>query len=157
MSEPTQLAYEGVIMPEGAPHHRMLETDRCARALGIEVLQADPGHARLSMTVRRDMTNGFDIVHGGMIFSLADTAFAMACNHPTDDEGTITVATGVDINFLASAHVGDELVAEAVEVSRTGRSGIADVTISRGDQVIGVFRGRSRTIPSPENRSPRKS
>lgn len=149
MTEPTQLAHEGVIMPEGGPHHRMLERDRCARALGIEVLQADPGHARLKMIIREDMTNGFDIAHGGMIFSLADTCFAMACNHPSVDEGTITVASGVDINFMRPAMLGDEVIAESVEVSRSGRSGIYDVTITCGGEVIGVFRGRSRTVPSP--------
>lgn len=149
MTEPTQLAYEGVIMPSGGPQHRMLETDRCTRWLGAEVLQADPGHARLRMTVRREMTNGFDIVHGGMIFALADTCFAMACNHPDGDDATVTVASGADINFLRTAWLGDELVAEAVEVSRAGRSGIYDVTVTRGDETIAVVRGRSRTVPSP--------
>ncbi|MDS2173669.1 hydroxyphenylacetyl-CoA thioesterase PaaI [Nesterenkonia sp. CL21] len=149
MTEPTQLAYEGVIMPDGGPRHRMLETDRCTRWLGAEVLQADPGHARLRMTVRREMTNGFDIVHGGMIFALADTCFAMACNHPDGDDATVTVASGADINFLKTAWLGDELIAEAVEVSRSGRSGVYDVTVTRGDETIAVFRGRSRAVPSP--------
>ncbi|MDZ5076369.1 hydroxyphenylacetyl-CoA thioesterase PaaI [Nesterenkonia sp. HG001] len=152
MTESTQLTDEGVLMPADGPRHRMLETDRCTRWLGAEVLQADPGHARLRMTVRREMTNGFDIVHGGMLFTLADTCFAMACNHPEGDDATVTVASGADINFLKTAWLGDELVAEAVEISRSGRSGIYDVTITRADETIAVFRGRSRTIASPEKK-----
>ena len=152
MTEPTQLAHEGVIMPEGGPHHRMLERDRCARALGIEVLQADPGHARLKMIIREDMTNGFDIAHGGMIFSLADTCFAMACNHPEGPQGSITVASGADINFLKTAWLGDTLTAEATRVAQSGRSGVYDVVISRGEDTIAVFRGRSRTVPTRDER-----
>lgn len=150
-STAAQTVYEGVPMPAGGPHHTMLETDRCTAWLGAEVLLAEPGHAKLAMTVRREMTNGFDIVHGGMIFTLADTAFAMACNHPRGDEGTITVASGVDINFMKTAWLGDELVAEAKPVTQAGRSGVYDVTVSRGDDLIAVFRGRSRTVPfNPE-------
>lgn len=150
MTEFTKLAPEGLTSsPAAQPQHRMLENDRTSEALGVVVLQADPGHARISMTIREDMTNGFDIAHGGMIFALADTCFAMSCNHPSLDEGTITVASGVDINFLKPALLGDEIIAEAIEVARTGRSGISDVKITRGDDLIGVFRGRSRTIASP--------
>ncbi|MGJ9424570.1 hydroxyphenylacetyl-CoA thioesterase PaaI [Nesterenkonia halotolerans] len=148
MTESTQLAPASHESSLQGPRHRMLENDRTSRALGIVVLQADPGHAKISMTIREDMTNGFDIAHGGMIFSLADTCFAMACNHPELDEGTITVASGVDINFLKPALLGDEVVAEAIEVAHTGRSGFTDVTISRGEDLIGIFRGRSRTIAS---------
>jgi len=149
MTESTQLAHASPESAHQAPRHRMLENDRASQALGITVLQADPGHARIQMSIREDMTNGFDIAHGGMIFSLADTCFAMACNHPELDEGTITVAAGVDINFLRSAHLGDELVAESRQVAQAGRSGVYDVTITRGEELIGVFRGRSRTVPTP--------
>lgn len=148
-----QRAGNGVPMSADGPRHRMLETDSCTRWLGGEVLLAEPGHAKLRMRVREEMTNGFKIAHGGMIFTLADTCFAMACNHPDGDDGTITVASGVDINFLRPAKLDDELVAEAVEVSRTGRSGIYDVTVTHGTETIAVFRGRSRTIPFPATES----
>lgn len=138
---------QGVHMPPGGPHHKMLETDRCTGWLGAEVLLAEAGHARLRMTVRPEMTNGFDIVHGGMIFTLADTCFAMACNHPEGAQGSITVASGADINFLKTAWLGDTLTAEAAWVAQSGRSGVYDVIISRGEDTIAVFRGRSRTVP----------
>lgn len=139
----------GVPMPDDGPRHRMLETDRCAGWLGAEVLLAEPGRARLAMTLRPEMTNGFAIAHGGMIFALADTCFAMACNHPDQDDGTVTVASGADITFLRATRPGDELVAEAVEVARTGRSGVFDVTVTCDDEPVAVFRGRSRTVPAP--------
>lgn len=140
---------QGVPMPDDGPRHRMLETDRCAGWLGAEVLLAEPGRARLAMTLRPEMTNGFAIAHGGMIFALADTCFAMACNHPDRDDGTVTVASGADITFLRATRPGDELVAEAVEVARTGRSGVVDVTVTCDDEPVAVFRGRSRTVPAP--------
>ncbi|MCH8559932.1 hydroxyphenylacetyl-CoA thioesterase PaaI [Nesterenkonia sp. LB17] len=150
MTESTQLAPEGLnSSTAGRPRHRMLDNDRASEALGIVVLTADPGHARISMVIREDMTNGFDIAHGGMLFALADTCFAMACNHPSLDEGTITVASGVDINFLKPALLGETIIAEAIGVANTGRSGVYDVTITRGEDLLGVFRGRSRTIASP--------
>ena len=150
MTETTPAAtatYEGVHMPAGGPHHKMLETDRCTAWLGGEVLLAEVGYAKLRMQVRPEMCNGFDIAHGGMIFTLADTCFAMACNNPEGDEGTITVASGADINFLQAAFNGDELIAEARLVSKTGRSGVYDVTVTREQDTIAVFRGRSRTVP----------
>ncbi|TLP79049.1 hydroxyphenylacetyl-CoA thioesterase PaaI [Nesterenkonia sphaerica] len=128
----------------------MLAADRCTQWLGAEVLIADPGHAKIQMTVRPEMTNGFDIVHGGMIFTLADTCFAMACNHPEGDEGTVTVASGADITFLKSARVGDVLTAEAHPVAQAGRSGVYDVVVTRAGETVAVFRGRSRTIPFPQ-------
>lgn len=147
-----EATYQGVHMPEGGPQHKMLETDRCTRWLGAEVLIAEVGHAKLQMTVRAEMTNGFDIVHGGMIFTLADTCFAMACNDPGGPQGTITVASGVDINFLKTAWLGDVLTAEATQVAQAGRSGVYDVVVSRGEDTIAVFRGRSRTVPVRDER-----
>jgi acyl-CoA thioesterase len=100
------------------------------------------------------MLNGFGIAHGGMVFAFADSAFAIACNPPEDD-GTITVAQGVDINFLRQAKAGDTLVAHA-EMVHSGRSGICDIEIlaqSPGEpepRRIALFRGRSRTIRKPE-------
>ena len=125
---------------------RLMRDDYASQALGIEIINAEPGDVTLRMTVRRDMLNGFGITHGGMIFSLADTAFAFACNE-TD---TGTVAAGADIAFLAPTREGDTLTAHARRVSRTGRSGIYDITVTNeaGD-TIALFRGRSRTTNMP--------
>lgn len=130
------------------PHHPVLTNDHTAQWLGIRVHRADAGHAVISMTLREEMLNGFGIAHGGMVFSLADTCFAMACNDPDGDGSTITVAQGVDINFISSGSLGQELTAEAREVARTGRSGVYDITVTADDgAVLALFRGRSRTIP----------
>jgi acyl-CoA thioesterase len=120
----------------------MLAADRASAALGIEVVEHAPGWARARMTVRPDMVNGHDIAHGGLVFALADTAFACACN----GWGPATVAAGADITFLTPAHTGDLLEAEAKVRSRRGRSGIYDVTVRRGDDVIAEFRGRSTEL-----------
>jgi acyl-CoA thioesterase len=120
----------------------MLGADRASAALGIEVDDYGPGHARARMTVRPDMVNGHDLAHGGLVFALADTAFACACN----GWGPATVAAGAEIAFLAPAHLGDELVAEARVRARRGRTGIYDVTVRRGDEVIAEFRGRSAQL-----------
>lgn len=150
-ASPTAQPDNGVEMAPNGPYHQMLENDRATRWLGAEVLLAEDGHAKVRMRIRPEMTNGFDIAHGGMIFTLADTCFAMACNHPQGTDGTITVASGVDINFLKAAKTGDDITAEAVRVAQTGRSGVYDVVVSRGEDTIAVFRGRSRTIPhSPQ-------
>lgn len=126
--------------PSGVP--AMMAADAASRALGIEVVEHGPGRATTRMRVRADMVNGHAIAHGGMIFSLADTAFACACN----GYGPVTVAATAEITFVAPARLGDELVAEASERVRFGRSGIYDVTVRRGDQVIAEFRGRSQRI-----------
>jgi acyl-CoA thioesterase len=117
----------------------MLAADRASAALGIEVVEHGPGWARARMTVRPDMVNGHDLAHGGLVFALADTAFACACN----GWGPATVAAGADISFVRPARAGDLLEAEARVRTRAGRSGIYDVTIRRGDDVIAEFRGRS--------------
>jgi acyl-CoA thioesterase len=94
------------------------------------------------MTVREDMANGYAIAHGGVVFTLADTAFACACN----GHGAVTVAAAADIVFVAPAKVGDVLVAEATERALFGRSGLYDVTVRRGADVIAEFRGRSHRL-----------
>jgi acyl-CoA thioesterase len=94
------------------------------------------------MSVRPDMVNGHDVAHGGMIFSLADTAFACACN----SYGPVTVAAAAEIVFVGPARVGDVLIAEAVVRTRFGRSGVYDVTVRRGTDVIAEFRGRSQQL-----------
>jgi len=120
----------------------MLDADRASRRLGIEITDAGPGRATARMRVTADMVNGHAIAHGGYVFLLADTAFAYACN----SHGPVTVAASADITFVAQASEGDELVATAQEQVRYGRSGLYDVTVRRGDEVIAEFRGRSRTI-----------
>jgi phenylacetic acid degradation protein PaaD len=121
---------------------RMLADDAASRALGIEVTQVGNGTATARMTVRADMVNGHDITHGAFVFAVADTAFACACN----SHGPTSVAAAVDITFVAPSHAGDVLEARAVERTRFGRSGIYDVTVRRGDDIIAEFRGTSRTI-----------
>lgn len=130
------------------PHHPVLTGDRASEWLGITVQRADPGHCVISMLVRDEMLNGFGIAHGGMIFALADSCFAMTCNDPDPDGTSMTVAQGVDINFLGSAQPGQTLVAEGRQIATTGRSGLCDITVTtqEGD-VIAQFRGRSRTVP----------
>ena len=127
----------------------MWADDQASRRLGMQLMAVAPGRSTLSMTVREDMVNGHGSCHGGFIAALADSAFAFACN--TYDE--VTVAAGFDITFVAPARLGDELVADAVERSRFGRSGLYDVTVSchRGadDKVIAEFRGRSRSLGRP--------
>ncbi len=120
----------------------MMAADRASAALGIELVEHGEGWARTRMTVRADMVNGHDIAHGGLVFTLADTAFACACN----SWGPVTVAAGAEVVFVASARLGDVLEAEARVRTRFGRSGIYDVTVRRGDDVVAEFRGRSRTI-----------
>jgi acyl-CoA thioesterase len=120
----------------------MWEGDAASRMLGMEIVSVRPGTATLSMTVRADMINGWELCHGGLIASLADSAFAFACN----THGTVTVASGFDVTFVESAKLGDELVAVATERALRGRSGVYDVTVTRAsdDTVIAEFRGRSR-------------
>lgn len=117
----------------------MMAGDAASRALGIELVEAGDGRAIARMTVRADMVNGHAIAHGGLIFTLADTAFACACN----SYGPVTVAAGAEIVFVAPARLGDELVAEATVRTRFGRSGVYDVTVRRGGDVVAEFRGRS--------------
>ncbi|WP_035866284.1 hydroxyphenylacetyl-CoA thioesterase PaaI [Cryptosporangium arvum] len=129
----------------------MLAADRASRSLGITLEHVGPGTAEVSMVVREDMTNGWELCHGGLIATLADTAFAVACN----SHGEVTVAAGFDVTFLESGRAGDRLRAHAEERSRRGRSGIYDVTVRRDDPdgspgvVIAEFRGRSRSLGRP--------
>src|SRR3954447_6590094 len=117
----------------------MMAADRASAALGIEVTDSGPGWARARMTVRPDMVNGHDLAHGGLIFTLADTAFACACN----SWGPGTVAAGAEISFLEPARLGDELEALGQLRTRRGRTGIYGVPVRRGDEVGAEFRGRS--------------
>ena len=124
----------------------MWSDDVASKALGMQVVEVAPGRAVVSMTVRPDMVNGWDVAHGGLVASLADSAFAVACN----TRGTVTVAAGFDVTFLESGRLGDELVATAEERSLRGRSGLYDVTVRRADgTVVAEFRGRSRSLGRP--------
>lgn len=122
----------------------MLAGDAASAGLGIELLEVGPSRARMRMEVTASMVNGHAIAHGGLVFALADSAFAVACN----SHGTVTVAAGADVTFVASARLGDVLIADAVEHARFGRSGLTDVTVTRqGDgALIATFRGRSRSL-----------
>jgi acyl-CoA thioesterase len=128
---------------EPGPAQRMFAADKASLGLGMELLSAGDGRAVVRMTVTAAMVNGHDIAHGGFVFTLADTAFACACN----SHGPVTVAAGADIAFVRPVRVGDVLTAYAEERVRFGRSGICDVTVRRGDEVVAEFRGRSRTLP----------
>ena len=122
----------------------MLADDAATRHLGMEISHVAAGEATLTMTVLAFMTNGHKTCHGGYIFTLADSAFAFACNGYDQR----TVAQHCSITYVAPAMEGDVLTATARERSRTGRSGIYDIGVTRADgTVIAEFRGHSRTVP----------
>jgi acyl-CoA thioesterase len=121
----------------------MLERDTVLRTLGIAVTAVGPGEATATMTVRPDMLNGFAICHGGLIATLADTAFAYACN----SHGELTVASGFSIDIVAPSHAGDVLTAVAREVQRSGRTGLCDIVVdNQNGRRVALFRGRSHTL-----------
>ncbi len=121
----------------------MWASDAASKSLGMEVIAVEPGRAVLAMTVTDAMLNGHNTCHGGLIFTLADSALAFACNSHNQK----AVAFHCAITFVASARLGDRLEARAVERSRVGRAGIYDVTVTReSGEVIAEFRGHSRTI-----------
>ncbi len=121
----------------------MWARDRTAQALGMRIVAIDAGRATLAMTVRSDMVNGHHMCHGGMIFTLADTAFAYACN----SYNLNTVASAAQIDFLAPAREGEVLEAEAIERSAAGRTGVYDVSVRAGDgRLVALFRGKSARI-----------
>ena len=121
----------------------LFERDSAVKALGMRIVAVQPGGARISMRVRPDMLNGHGSCHGGLIFALADTAFAYACNSHNER----TVAAAASIDFLAAAGEGDELTAEAFELWRARRNGIYEITVSNQDgERIALFRGRSHRI-----------
>jgi len=120
--------------------------DTASQALGIEVLDAAPGYVRVAMTVRADMVNGHGICHGGVLFTLADSAFAFACN----SHGQPMVAAGASIEFLAPAPRGARLTATATETSRTSRGGIYDVVVAvETGEPLAYFRGRCARLRLP--------
>jgi acyl-CoA thioesterase len=139
---PTSPAVDPQRLAERVRDH-MWTGDRASRALGMEVLAVGPGTATLRMTVREDMLNGHDLCHGGLVATLADSTFAFACN--AYDE--ITVASGFAVDLVAPGRLGDVLTARAVEVSKSGRTGIYDIEVrNQRDERVAVFRGRSYTM-----------
>ena len=117
--------------------------DRASRSLGMEILDVGPGRATLRMTVTDEMVNGHDIGHGGYTFTLADSAFAFACN----SYNRVTVAAGAEIRFRAPTRLGDVLTATAAEREREGRDGTYDISVSTTDgTVVATFVGRSKEI-----------
>ncbi len=127
----------------------MFARDNVSRGLGIDIVEVRPRYTRMRMTVRDDMLNAHAICHGGVIFTLADSAFAYACN----SENASSLATRCSVDFISAARVGEELVAVAEENVRQSRMGVYDVTITAQDGwVVAVFRGnsyrvRGETIP----------
>jgi len=120
----------------------MFTADAASHALGIHIVELTAGRAVATMTVTDVMVNGYGMTHGGFVFSLADTAFAMACN----SHDHRAVAAYADIRFIAASQLGDELRAEAVERARYGRNGLYDVSVWRDDTLIAEFRGQSRAV-----------
>jgi acyl-CoA thioesterase len=121
----------------------LFERDRASQALGMRITGVRPGWARVVMRVRPDMVNGHKLCHGGIVFTLADSAFAFACNSHND----ATVAAAASIDFLASAREDDELTAEASELWRSRRNGIYEIIVSnQHGERIALFRGRSYQV-----------
>ena len=120
----------------------MWADDRASQALGMTLDAVGPGSATLSMTLRDDMVNGHAIGHGGLTFTLADSAFAFACN----SYNRATVAAAADIRFRRPTRLGDRLVATATERERQGRDGVYDVLVTVDEEVVAVFVGRSKEI-----------
>ena len=130
---------ESMVTPD-ACSAAMHENDHATKALGMQIVSTSLGGSVVSMKVRQDMLNGFGSCHGGMIFSLADTAFAHACNSGNKP----TVASGCTIDFIAPSKEGDTLTARASERSRSGKTGIYDIEVfNQDEQLIATFRGRS--------------
>jgi acyl-CoA thioesterase len=121
----------------------MAHVDEAIRSAGIRLLGVGPGWARTVMTVAPQHLNGHGLCHGGYVFLLADAALAFASN----SHGTPTVASGADIDFLRPGALGEELVAEARERARSGRSGVYDVTVRSAGTTVAEFRGRTRNVP----------
>ena len=155
MSDPGPLDDPGELARRSV--EAMWAEDAASAMLGMEVSAYAPGSGVVEMTVRPDMVNGWGTCHGGLIATLADSAFAVACN----SRGAVTVGAGFDITILEPARLGDRLVARAEERALRGRSGVYDVTVTRAPQpdgtpgattgpvVVAEFRGRSRSLGRP--------
>ena len=121
----------------------LMARDNASAALGITLIDVHPGYARMQMTVRNDMVNIHGTTHGGMVFTLADTAFGYACN----THNKVAVAAGCSIEFLRPAHLGEVLTATAVEQVMVGRNGVYDVRVENNTgELVALFRGKSAQI-----------
>src|SRR5471030_582809 len=121
----------------------MFSRDRASQAMGMRIAKVGPGHAELTMKVRANMLNGHATCHGGFIFTLADSAFAFACN----SRNLNTVGAGCTIDYIAPGRLHDVLVAVAVEQNLSGKSGIYDVRVTdQDDRIIALFRGKSLRV-----------
>lgn len=140
MSE--ELHYEAAALARATGEH-MYARDRATQGLGIQLLEVRPGYARMQMVVREDMLNGHAMCHGGFIFTLADSTFAFACN----SYNVQTVAAGCSIEFLAPAFEGEQLHAEALEQSRSGKTGVYDVVVTNPEgRKVALMRGKSHQL-----------
>jgi acyl-CoA thioesterase len=140
---PSSVPLEGRPSAQAVGTH-MYASDRASRGLGMRIVELGEGTARLEMAVREDMLNGHDICHGGFITTLADSAFAFACN----SRNQLTVAAGLTVDFLAPVKRGDVLTADAVEVSLRGRTGVYDIAVTNQDGIcVALVRGRSASLP----------
>lgn len=120
----------------------MWARDQASQQLGFELLEVTAGRARLALTIEQRHCNGFGVLHGGLLATLADSAFAFACN----SANALTLASGFDIDILKSCEAGERIEAEARCTHQGGRSGLYDVQVRRGDELIAVFRGRSQRL-----------
>lgn len=142
MTEPNA-EYEEPKVPPADVAAQMWSDDQACQSLGMQIEEVRLGYARMSMPVRQDMVNSHGVCHGGLIFTLADSAFAYACN----SSNRVTLAAGAAIDFLAPARLGELLMAEATETWNGGRTGITDVAITgAGGRRIAVFRGRAARV-----------
>lgn len=143
MSDAEPTASESALALARRVAQTMFDRDAASRGLGMRVEDVGPGHARLSMVVRPDMLNGHGTCHGGFIFTLADSAFAFACNSRNE----ATVAAGCSIEYLRPVREGETLMAIAQELALAGRSGVYDITlVDSTGQPVALFRGKSARI-----------
>jgi acyl-CoA thioesterase len=117
---------------------QMLQNDLFSQWLGISILEVNEGYSKIKMAVRTEMINGFGIVHGGIAFSLADSAFAFACNN----RNVLSVALDTSINFIKPVHISDELIAEAKEIHNGKSTGLYHITITnQKEHIVAIFKG----------------
>lgn len=118
--------------------NHMLEKDLFSKWLGIEVIEVKEGYSKIKMLLRKEMINGFDVIHGGIAFSLADSAFAFACNN----RNNLSMALDTSINFTKKALPGDTLIAEAIEIHNGRSTGLYHVTITnQRNETVAIFKG----------------
>lgn len=145
LPSPVDCAHSGPVSPEHKARlvaEVLWAQDAASRALGMELIEVGVGRARFGLTVEARHCNSFGVLHGGLLAALADSAFAFACN----SHNALTLASGFEIDILKSSQPGDRLVAEARCVHQGGRSGLYDVEVRRGAELVAVFRGRSQRL-----------